>query len=93
MNNEYAELLIETGILGLMTILLFWSSILLRGFSLFKHLPPFKSAVLLGLVAALAGMLLQYISFSTLYVFHLWFLIGLINNEYFTICSGLKKAS
>lgn len=81
-NNEYAELLIETGILGLATIVLFWVAILKRGFTLFQRLSPFKSAILLGLTAALAGMLLQYISFSTLYVFHIWFLIGLINNSF-----------
>lgn len=81
-NNEYAELLIETGIIGLSVVCIFWSSFFLESLRKSKKLAPFDNAIYLGMVAALAGMLLQYISFSTLYVFHLWYLLGILNNEY-----------
>ena len=81
-NNEYAELLIETGIVGVFLICIFWSMFLIEGPSKSSGLKPFDKAVYLGMLAALAGMLLQYISFSTLYVFHLWYLLGILNNGY-----------
>ncbi len=82
-NNEYAELLIETGVIGVSVICFFWSTFFLESLRKSKKLEPFDNAVYLGMIAALAGMLLQYISFSTLYVFHLWYLLGILNNNYF----------
>lgn len=82
-NNEYAELLIETGIIGLGIMLIFWISVSIENFLRTRKIQGFDSAILSALFTALLGMLLQYVSFSTLYVFHLWFLLGLINNDYF----------
>lgn len=82
-NNEYGELLIEIGILGLSTICLFWIVLVIDGLVRAKRLQGYKRYIQVAMIAAFVGMLLQYISFSTLYVFHLWFLAGLINNNYF----------
>jgi len=83
-NNEYAELLIETGIFGFGSMALFWGIMFVQSIvRYFSDEERFRSIVLLGMTAALAGMLLQYISFSTLYVFHIWFMIGLMNNNFF----------
>jgi len=82
-NNEYIEILIETGLLGLTIISSFWLSFFLDLHSRLRLKVPFDRALYLGVFAAFAGMLLQYISFSTLYIFHLWYLIGILNNDYF----------
>ncbi len=85
-NNEPLELLAETGILGFaaimgMLIILFWQSVL--SWRKLKNITSepdrrFLRAVLGGLVAALVGILVQYQTFSTLYILHIWFVIGLM---------------
>ncbi len=78
-NNEYLEILCETGILGLILFLSFIGSVLIRSFLAFKICKEeFLKTVLLGLTLAFIGILVQYFTFSTLYIFHIWFLIGLL---------------
>jgi hypothetical protein len=39
---------------------------------------PLLRAILVGLTAALCGILVQYNTFSVLYITHIWFTIGLL---------------
>ncbi|MBM2820667.1 MAG: O-antigen polymerase [Candidatus Berkelbacteria bacterium] len=78
-NNQYIELLAETGIVGvsafgLIIIVLIW-----RTFSALKKAKDiFLKSVLIGFFAALVGVLIQYNFMSTLYIIHIWVLIGLL---------------
>ncbi len=78
-NNEYLELLAETGVLGLGSFLValvvaFWRSAIAYRAATDEYL----KAVLIGLTAALLAMLVQYNFFSTLYIIHIWIGIGLL---------------
>lgn len=78
-NNQYIELLAETGLFGLITflsifIVLIWRSIL----AIRTAKDPFLQATTIGLLAALCGTLVQYNFFSTLYIIHIWVLVGLL---------------
>lgn len=85
-NNEYLELLAETGLLGLSLWLLFACLIFGRSYVAYKRSGDkqngggneYARAVLVGLTAALAAMLVQYNFFSTLYIIHVWVLLALI---------------
>jgi len=78
-NNEYLEVLSETGILGLTVFLLFILSILYYSYRAFKLSNDiYLKNILLALNFALVGVMIQYMTFSTLYIMHIWFLIGLI---------------
>lgn len=84
-NNETLELLAETGMIGFAAFVIFL-------FILFKEarrsrIPPeyplvrredAAEAVRSACLAALIGMLAQYQTFSTLYIMHVWFTIGLL---------------
>lgn len=78
-NNEYLEVLAETGILGLISfviifVVLFWRAVL----AFYKTKDLFLKSMLIGSMAALVGILVQYIFLSTLYIMYIWVLIGLI---------------
>lgn len=78
-NNITLEIMSETGVLGLsaylgilaVTILLLW-----RIFR--KAESPFWRMISLGLVAGFIGIFVQYQFFSTFYIMHVWFTLGLI---------------
>lgn len=76
-NNEPLELLAETGIMGLAAMIAFLAYILHLGsrkLEHFRELEPIRIATL----AALVGIIVQYQTFSTLYIMHVWFTIGLL---------------
>lgn len=78
-NNQYLELLAETGIVGLLLMLLFWGWLVIRSFvTFFKSRDPLVRAVLGGLTAAFIAILIQYNFFSTLYIMHIWVAVGLL---------------
>lgn len=78
-NNEYIEVLTETGIIGLSTFVILILVLLLKSVLAFKKAKdPFLKATLFGLFAAFCGILIQYNFFSTLYIIHIWVLIGLL---------------
>ncbi|EKD76247.1 MAG: hypothetical protein ACD_43C00176G0002 [uncultured bacterium] len=52
---------------------------------------PLLRAVLLGLTAALGGILVQYNTFSVLYITHIWFTIGLLITVQNIILHGDKQ--
>jgi O-antigen ligase len=77
-NNEYLEILAETGIAGALALLGF---ALTLGWKVFYRL-IFASAEervwLLGLVAVAGGFAIQFNAFSTLYIMHIWVALGLL---------------
>lgn len=74
-NNETLELLSETGVIGLAAFVLFL-------IVLFKETSARRDdereTIRIACAAALLGMLAQYQTFSTLYIMHVWFTIGLL---------------
>jgi O-antigen ligase len=78
-NNEYLETLAETGLLGLASLFLVLAVVLLRSYSAYKRSDnEYLRAVLVGLTAAFVAIFTQYNFFSTLYIIHIWVLLGLI---------------
>lgn len=74
-NNQILELLAETGLLGLLAFAGFVIMVLKRGS---QESDPGTNVIRIGALAAFIGILVQYQTFSTLYVMHVWFTIGLI---------------
>ncbi len=78
-NNEYLEILAETGIVGISAFFLIILTLIGRSFwAIYKAKDEFLKLTLIGLITAMIAILVQYVSFSTLYIFHIWILIGLI---------------
>jgi len=78
-NNQYLEILSEVGIIGLFLFLIFIISIFYYSIKAYKNThDSFLKASLLGLNFALLAIIIQYLTFSTLYIMHIWFLIGII---------------
>jgi O-antigen ligase len=83
-NNEPLELLAETGLVGFLTLLAFFATLLYSGLK--YVLPRFLSGELgndggvwaTGLIAYLGATAVQYQTFSTLYIMHIWVAIGLL---------------
>lgn len=80
-NNITLELLVETGLVGLGLILIFFTGICIWAIKSIsnkggKH--TYQDIVLLGLVGYFASQALQYQSFSTLYIIHIWVAAGLL---------------
>lgn len=78
-NSEPLEILAETGILGFLSLLaaLFYIFIQAIGFLNSSNDETFK-VWMVGLLAAFIGTTVQYQTFSTLYIMHVWVLIGLM---------------
>lgn len=78
-NNEYLELLTETGVVGLSLWLIIILTVLFRSIKAYRTATdPYLKAVLIGLIAALVAISTQYNFFSTLYIIHIWVLLALI---------------
>ncbi len=78
-NNEYIELLAETGILGLCCYILIVLFILIRSLKAWRvGKDSFLKTLLVALNIAFLGILVQYNTFSILYIMHIWVTIGLI---------------
>lgn len=76
-NNESLELLAETGLLGFLSMLAALALLFLRSLKvLLRGASGTAAAIHLGLLGALGGALTQYQTFSTLYIIHIWFLVG-----------------
>jgi O-antigen ligase len=76
-NNETFELLAETGLLGFLSLLafvgwLFWLAVRAVKSSRLDYVGTY------GPMLALVGIALQYQTFSTLYITHVWVTIGLL---------------
>lgn len=79
-NNETMELLTETGIFGLLAIIAAVVILFLRSAKIILHAtqPSVATAAHLGFLGAFIGIIVQYQTFSVLYIMHVWVLIGLL---------------
>jgi O-antigen ligase len=78
-NNEYYEVLAETGLAGAIALIGFIGSLALRLFSSWRsQLNPYKRTWLVALTATGAAYALQYYAFSTLYIPYIWVTFGLL---------------
>ena len=78
-NNEFLELWVEIGILGLASFLLLIGIIVIRTIKALRSSGDrMTKTILVGLFIAFLGILAQYQTFSILYILHIWFLIGLL---------------
>ncbi len=79
-NNEFLEIWAEQGIIGLLIFLSLIIIIIIRSIKALtrKNIDPYLKTILIGLLFAYLAILVQYQTFSTLYVLHIWFLVGLI---------------
>lgn len=77
-NNQYLELLAENGILGLAAFMLFIFYVFYKGVEYCTEFLRKSKKTLAFLLLALLAILVQYASFSTLYIMNIWFVIALI---------------
>lgn len=78
-NNQYIELLAETGLVGTVAFGFLILVLSMRTFIALKYARDLLlRSVLIGAFAALVGILIQYNFMSTLYIIHIWILIGLL---------------
>ncbi|MFC1632749.1 O-antigen ligase family protein [Patescibacteria group bacterium] len=78
-NNEPLELLAETGIVGFGLVLIFIVGVLWAALrAAFRTGNQYYKAVLIGGIAALVGIIVQWQTFSILFVMHIWVLLGLL---------------
>lgn len=79
-NNETFELLAETGIFGFLSILFALFILLMRSVKALavSSTHPQLATLHIGLLGALVGIVVQYQTFSVLYIMQIWFCIGLL---------------
>lgn len=78
-NNESLELLAETGILGLLSFIMIVSVVFGRSFTAVRESrDDYLTALPIAFSVTFAGILVQYQTFSVLYIMHVWFLVGLM---------------
>ncbi len=78
-NNETLELLAEVGVFGFVSFVLIVFIIIFRSvIAIIKTSDIYMKFTLIALLSAFIGILAQYQTFSTLYIMHVWFLIGLL---------------
>ncbi|HSX02862.1 MAG TPA: O-antigen ligase family protein [Candidatus Saccharimonadia bacterium] len=89
-NNEPLEILAETGALGIFAFGVFVVSLLIGALRI--KLDGLDSVWRYGLVLALVGIAIQYQTFSTLYITHIWVAIGLLAGLVFLSQSTKQRA-
>lgn len=77
-NNEPLELILELGIIGFVIFATFALYIFIQALRLVPLKDPLSSATLIGILGYLVAETIQYQSFSTLYITHIWVAIGLL---------------
>ncbi|MFH0852803.1 MAG: O-antigen ligase family protein [bacterium] len=78
-NNEFLEILAEIGLLGFLAYLTMLVFLLFRSIKAIRiTTDPYLKAVMIGLLAAFIGIIVQYQTFSILFIMHIWFLFGLM---------------
>jgi O-antigen ligase len=78
-NSEFLEIMAETGIFGLAFFLLILLALFAKSIeAIQKAKGSFLKAVMIGLLAAFIGVIIQYQTFSILYIIHVFFLFGLM---------------
>ncbi len=78
-NNEYLELLAETGLVGFGLWLSLCLAVIVRSVVAYHRASdPVAKIMIAGLQAAWVGILVQYNFFSTLYIIHIWVVMALL---------------
>ena len=78
-NNEYLEILAESGLVGFISFISLIAYVFYRAVMAYRQSKDeLVRGVLIGGIFALVGILVQYATFSTLAVIHVWFLIGIL---------------
>lgn len=77
-NNEPLELLAEHGLLGTLSLFAFIGSLAIIAWRKLREGATALTHFQIGLIAALVGIAIQYQTFSTLYITHIWVAIGLL---------------
>lgn len=78
-NNEYLELLAESGLVGLGLWLSLCLAVIGRSVIAYHRASdPLAKIMVAGLQAAWVGILVQYNFFSTLYIIHIWVVMALL---------------
>ena len=78
-NNEFLELMAETGALGFLSFIVLLVVLFFRTIrASLQSADPFIRSVNIALLAAFVGVIVQYQTFSILYIMHVWFLFGLM---------------
>jgi len=97
-NNEYLEIAAEQGLVGIFGFLLLLAIIFAQVIATYRKVKDKLIAnVALALGFAFFAILVQYLTFSTLYITHIWYVIGLIgavaNIANHNLSSHAKKSS
>ncbi len=80
-NNEYLEILSETGIVGFILFVMLFIKIIqnfIKAVRVNKYKNSFERVILISTFAAMIGILVQYTTFSTLYILQIWMVIMLV---------------
>ena len=78
-NNLTLEVLAEAGMLGLIALALAFTILIARSVRAIRRAQsPNLRALLVGGLAAVVGILVQYQTFSILYIMHVWVAVGLL---------------
>lgn len=78
-NNLPLELLAENGSIGFLAMLTAWLILVFRSLRAIRRATtPFTRAFAVGALAAFIGTLVQYQTFSIIYIMHVWVGIGLL---------------
>jgi len=78
-NNEYFEVLAETGLLGLLALAGFVVTLGMRVYAALRQpLEPLPRVWLWSLAIAVVAFGIQYYAFSTLYIMNIWVAVGLL---------------
>ena len=77
-NNETLELILELGMIGFIIIVVFIGYIFIQGLRIVPSKDPLVTVATIGLLGYLVAEAVQYQSFSTLYITHIWVAIGLL---------------
>lgn len=76
-NNEYLEILAETGLAGALALIGFVGALAYQGVRAFAVMNKEQRVWLAAAGVTLTAYLIQYYAFSTLYIMQIWFTVGL----------------
>jgi len=76
-NNEFIEILAENGIIGLLLFVGILFILIVRSIkAIMVARDNYLHAIMVALLGVCFGVIVQYQTFSTLYIMHIWFLVG-----------------
>lgn len=78
-NNEYVEILAETGLLGAISIGIFFLFFIYKAIRNASKVTPPIQLFYFAFIGIIGGILVQYLAFSNLWFFQVWFVFGVIN--------------